>query len=133
MKNKYQDPKELSEELIRSQRSGQPSVRLCEIFRCMAEHFLHSPRYARYPPDVKEDLVSACLIKCIKSIKNYKPDDQDSNPFSYYTRTIETTIWTQLKRRAKYSAMIDELTKQYLREFKTLNPQPEKRINREED
>ena len=63
----------------------------------MASRILHLPRYVGYSTHVKEDLCSCALIKCLKSMKNYKPQFRERT-FGYFTMAIESAIWDSLEK-----------------------------------
>lgn len=95
----------------------------------MAERFTRSPKYNAYPLDVLDDFRQAAVLKCLKSIKNFKAvreDGKKSNAFSYFTRAIETALWDGIARRKKDIRFISELTEKTLEDFRAANPQPVK-------
>lgn len=128
-KNYYVDKEELAQELVKSQQQGACTDRLGEIFMLMAERFTRSPKYNAYPIDVLDDFRQAAVLKCLKSIKNFKAvreDGEKSNAFSYFTRAIETALWDGIARRKKEIRFISELTEKTLEDFRAANPQPVK-------
>ena len=73
-KNWYMDPEELADAVTECQARGNaPTERACRMFRTLAERLTGSPKFSRYSPDDKAEMVSDALLKCVKNIKNWKP------------------------------------------------------------
>lgn len=100
-KKPYLTSQQLAEELEKSQKLGQPTIKVCEYFRLIANHLLGDSRYKRYPKDMQEDMASDALLKCIKNIKNFKPQYADFC-FCYFTRCVEHSFWTTLAKHYRY-------------------------------
>lgn len=97
----YIDKQELHDELCKSKQTGQPTVGVCEMFRRMSDHVLRSPKFRGYPKDIREDMGTESLIKCINQIANYD-DTKPDCCFAYFSRCV-------------YCAIIDYLRKYYRR------------------
>ena len=54
----------------------------------VADHLLEHQRFVRYPQHMKEDMRQEAVLKCIKNLKNFKPEK--GKLFSYFT----TCCWT---------------------------------------
>jgi len=78
----------------------------------IATHLLGSPRYRGYPKSLKEDLVSAALVKCIKNIHNFKPERADTC-FNYYTRCTEHAFWEVLGKHYRQINIQRQLIVEY--------------------
>ena len=57
---------------------------MCEMFRTIATNMLRGARFHGYPKELKADMESAALEKCIRSYPNVTPDKADSC-FAYMT------------------------------------------------
>lgn len=78
----------------------------------MTSHILRSPRLRDYPHDIKEDMGSDAMIKCIKQIANYD-DTKPDCCFAYYSRCIYCAITDYLRKY--YRRLNNE--RQYLRDY----------------
>ena len=72
-------------------------------------------------------MTSAALVKCIKNIKNYKPE-RASNCFNYYTRCTEHAFWEVLGKHYRQINIRRELVMQYAEQIETINPKTAKLI-----
>lgn len=109
-KSSYLTSEQLAVELEKCQAQGnRPTVEVCRLFRMIAEHFARGPKYCRYNAAMREDLVSAAMLKCVKNIKNYKHEYRDKC-FNYFTRCVEHAFWEILDRHYKHVNLIAELT-----------------------
>ena len=81
------------------------------MFKLMISHILRHSNFANYHTDLKEDLASIALEKCIKNIKNYKKEKADVC-FNYYTRTIFCAFLDGLGKYYKHKNLIRELEAQ---------------------
>ena len=105
----YLTSQQLAEALEESQKLGRPTEQVCQYFSMIATHLLGDSRYARYPADMKEDMKSEALLKCIKNIKNYMKEYADKC-FNYYTRCTEHAFWQVLSKHYKQMNITRELT-----------------------
>ena len=121
-KKPYLTSEELSVELAESQRLGQPTIKVCEYFKLIAKHLLGDSRYRRYPKDMQEDMESNALLKCIRNIKNYKPQYADKC-FNYFTRCVEHSFWTTLSAYCKHINLQLNMTLRYADELEETAPQ----------
>ena len=85
-KEYYIQKQEFHDALVECIATGQPTVRVCKLFRLLISRFLSGPRWSGYQSLIP-DLESACLLKCLKNVKNYRAER--SNPFGYYTLACE--------------------------------------------
>ena len=78
----------------------------------------------------REDIVSAILVKCCKSIKNIKTQDQltaskkKQNVFSYFTRAAQTTTWLWLEKRQKLEAIRKAMSEEWKARAAEMMPMP---------
>jgi DNA-directed RNA polymerase specialized sigma subunit len=94
----------------------------------MADSYLRQPTYARYKPDVKEDMRMAALEKCIRSIRNYKPERR-ATCFGYYTLAIQSAVLDYLRRfHYRHINITREATRRYAHELAHTNPQAAQKI-----
>ena len=123
MNGEFITPDMLADELEKCQRNNnEPNVRACELFLSMTDSFLRQPSYARYKPDVKEDMRSAALAKCIRSIKNYRPERR-ATCFGYYTLAIQSAVLDYLRRYYyRHINITREATRRYAHELARTNP-----------
>lgn len=108
-KTPYLTSEQLAGELEASQLQSVPTEKLCKMFLDIAHHLLGDSRYSRYPAEIKEDMCSAALLKCIKNIKNYKPQFKDKC-FSYFTRCTEHAFWETLSKHYKQRNLVRDLS-----------------------
>jgi DNA-directed RNA polymerase specialized sigma subunit len=104
-----------------SQRQGAPTVRLCEMFREMATRILGKSAYRGYDRSTKEDLASEAVLKCIKAVKNYKPERRASC-FAYYTRVIDTSNFDQLEKHYRQINIKRALKEKAAQNMAAFNP-----------
>ena len=83
----YLDPVAFAESLQICKAIGQPTIEVCTYLRLLIKHFLSGARFSGYDPHTLEDLSSACLLKCLKNVKNYRPERGSS--FSYFSLVCE--------------------------------------------
>lgn len=121
-KGKYLTSEELAKALEESQKLGQPTVEVCQCFLKIAEHFVKGARYCRYSQQMKEDMISHALLKCVKSIKNFKKE-RAASCFSYYTRCVETAIWAFLSNHYKQCNIQRALARDIADLLQETNPQ----------
>lgn len=117
----YLKSKDLAVELEKSQQQGSPTEQVCVYFKMIAWHLLGDSRYRKYSNDMHEDMVSAALIKCIKNIKNYKPQYADKC-FAYFTRCVEHAFWSVLGKYYKHINMVRELTLEFADQVEQYSP-----------
>lgn len=91
------------------------------MFREMATRILGKSAYRGYDRSTKEDLVSEALLKCIKAVKNYKPERRASC-FAYYTRAIETSNFDQLEKHYRQINIKRALTEKAAQSVADYNP-----------
>ena len=103
----YISAEELRDALLESQQAGEPTVRLCNLFRLLISRYLSGPRYSGYDRSTLEDLASAALVKCIRNIPNYKPDK--GSPFSYYTLAVECSCKDYLSKHYTQKNILREV------------------------
>ena len=95
---RYLEPDDLADALEECQANGNaPTERACKYFLLLAWKLMGSAKYRDYAWHVKEDMASAALEKCIKNIRNYRPEHR-ARCFSYYTRCVECAFFEWLKR-----------------------------------
>lgn len=97
------------------------------MFRTIATHLLGDSRFKRYPNDVKDDLVSEGLLRCIKNIKNYKPEFR-SSCFGYYSRCVECAFLGYLKKHYRYLNIKRDLAIDFADEVESYSPEMAQRI-----
>ena len=86
----------------------------------IATHMLGDSRYRNYSSEMKDDMASAALLKCIKNIHNYKKE-RAATCFNYYTRCTEHAFWEVLGKHYKQMNLQRELTRQYADRLQSLN------------
>ena len=69
---------------------------MCNFFRTLIKHFLSGARFNGYDLHTIEDLSSAALLKCLKNVRNYRPER--GSPFSYFTLCTQTAVFDFLKK-----------------------------------
>lgn len=110
-----------------------PTARFCELIRLLAGRFLRKKQFSWICASDREDIVSAILVKCCKSIKNIKTQDQltaakkKQNVFSYFTRAAQTTTWLWLEKRQKLEAVRKALSEEWKRSRGPMPLQTEER------
>lgn len=85
---------------------GEPTVRLCQLLRLLISHFLTGPRWCGYKT-LHQDLESACLIKALKNVKNFREDR--GKAFSYMTLVCQTACTDFLSKHYGHRNMIQEV------------------------
>lgn len=126
-KTQYLTSAQLAEALEESQKLGRPTEQVCIYFKLIAQHLLGDNRYRNYPKDMHDDMISAALEKCIKNIKNYKPQYADKC-FSYFTRCTEQAFWVILYRHYKHMNMVRQLTLDFADLVESYSPDLAKKI-----
>lgn len=119
-KTKYIDNDILTQEVKKSQEGKAPTEKLCLMLREISTHLLGDSHYRRYPRDMKEDMCSAALLKCIKNIKNF--DESKGTAFNYFTRCTEWSFWQTLGSHYKQVNLARELCLQYANDVQDFNP-----------
>lgn len=95
-KEHYIDRDTFHEALVECIATGEPTVKVCNLFRLLIRRYLSGPRYSGYDTHTLEDLSSAALLKCLKNVRNYRPER--GSPFSYYTLCTECACKDYLKK-----------------------------------
>lgn len=115
--SKYLSSEQLSKALIESQQLGHPTEEVCNYFKMIAQHLLTCGKFKGYHRDLKEEMISEALLKCIKNIKNFKSEYSDKS-FNYFTRCVEHAFFATLDKYYKHKNLIDELILEYSEECK---------------
>jgi len=97
------------------------------MFRTIAQRLMGDSRFRNYPTDIKEELISESLLRCISNIKNYKPEYRDKC-FSYFTRCCETSCFAYLKRHYRYLNIKRDLAIDFADEVESYSPEMAQRI-----
>ncbi len=121
-KTPYLTNEQLAEALEEAQALGQPTEKVCNYFRLIADHLLGDFRYRHYSKEMREDMASEALLKCIKNIKNYKKEFADKC-FNYFTRCIEHSFWRTLYLYYRNINLQRDLVLQYADELAKISPQ----------
>lgn len=119
-KTPYLTSVQLAEALEESQKLGQPTEKVCNYFRLIAQHLLGDSRYRNYDADMHEDMTSAALVKCIKNIKNYKKQYAYCC-FNYFTRVVEHAFWEVLGKHYKHLNTVRQLTLDFADMLESVN------------
>lgn len=90
------------------------------MLRQISTHLLGDSRYRRYSKHMKEDMCSAALVKCLKNVKNFKPEKGAA--FSYFTRATEYAFWEVLAKHYKQLNLLRELAMQHADDIQDFNP-----------
>lgn len=98
---------EFKDALLEAQSLGEPTVRLCNLFRLLISRYLSGPRYSGYDAATLEDLASTALLKCLKNLKNYK--QERGSAFSYFTLATECSCKDSLGKFYRNKNLIREL------------------------
>ena len=106
-KQHYIDAGEFRAALLEAQSLGEPTVRVCNLFRLLISRYLSGPRYSGYDAATLEDLASAAFEKCLKNIANFRPDR--GSPFSYFTLAVECSAKDNLGKHYRHRNMIREV------------------------
>lgn len=69
---------------------------------------------------MKEDMCSAALVKCLKNVKNFKPEKGAA--FSYFTRATEYAFWEVLNKHYKYLNAMRAQAIEYANSIADINP-----------
>ena len=69
------------------------------MLRQISTHLLGDSKYRRYSKHMKEDMCSEALVKCLKNVKNFKPEK--GSAFNYMTRCTEWAFWQVLAKHYK--------------------------------
>ena len=76
---------DLLREVLKYRETGVISEQLGEYLRNIAWHLTGHSNFRQYPFSLKEDFVSAALVKMVKGIAKFNPD-KSNNPFAYFTQ-----------------------------------------------
>ena len=106
-KQNYIDAGDFRDAILEAQSLGEPTVRVCEMFRLLISRYLSGPRYSGYDAATLEDLASGALVKCLKNLGNYKPDR--GSPFSYFTLAVECASKDSLGKHYGHKNLLREL------------------------
>lgn len=126
-KQPYLTSAQLSEALEESQKLGRPTEQVCQYFKLIAQHLLGDSRYRNYHKDLHEDMISDAILKCIRNIKNYKPEYADCS-FNYFTRCVEHSFWTTLGKHYKHMNNVRNISLDMADQLEELSPTLAKKI-----
>lgn len=76
---------------------------------------------------MQDDMVSAALEKCVRNIKNYKPQYKD-RCFNYFTRAAEHAIWETLRKHYRHVNLVRKATLDFADELERTSPEAARRI-----
>ena len=130
MSIKYLDNDELTEQVLESQKAKQPTEKLCFMLRQISTHLLGDSKYRRYSKHMKEDMCSEALVKCLKNVKNFKPEK--GSAFNYMTRCTEWAFWQVLAKHYKQLNLQRELAMQHADDIQDFNPSLAEKIRQQQ-
>ena len=62
----------------------------------IATHYMGHPDYVRYSKEIKEDIISNSVIRCLNALPKY--NFSFNNPFAYFTQICWSCAMTYLKQ-----------------------------------
>lgn len=92
---------EIWQEISKWKDTNQISDRLGQIFYEIAENMAKHPRFNRYDPELKKDLIGDAVLKMCKNLKNFKYEKRNQC-FSYCSCIAWTSFMDTLKRYYKH-------------------------------
>lgn len=87
-KKNYVNNEELLQEIKNFFMTDIISEELHMMFWKMSKNIISRPRFNRYTPEWKEDILTSGYLKCICVLKKKRYDYNRPNPFSYFTTVI---------------------------------------------
>ena len=88
----------------------QVSEQLGKYIIDIATKIMRTNSFSGYTDDMKQDMVSEAVLKCIKNLKNLKEDRRDSF-FNYLTRCCYCAFYYFLSRHYKHVNIRRELVR----------------------
>lgn len=73
-----------------------PSEFLGKMILDIATHYMGHPDYVRYSKEIKEDIISNSVIRCLNALPKY--NFSFNNPFAYFTQICWSCAMTYLKQ-----------------------------------
>lgn len=139
-KKNYLEREELYKELLKWKESHPdidqriPSEQLGAMFIKICDHMLRMGSFNRYPEQVKQDMKSFALYKCIRGLKTFKFDEfAEQRCFNYFTRAIYLSFLTELSKHYKQINIKRDLTERYLNQLYCLNPSTAEKLLKENE
>ena len=81
--------------------TNQISPRLGQIFHEIAENMAKHPRFNRYDPELKKDMIGDAVLKMIRNLHNFKYEKRNQT-FSYCSCIVWTSFIDTLKKHYKH-------------------------------
>lgn len=104
-KHYYLTNAEIAAEWLEWKKTGRLSERLCGQLSTIAGHMLKSPKWSGYPQDLREEMASEALLKCLKNLKNVK-EDKLGSLFNYFTLCCHCSfVWSVKCHYRRLNAM----------------------------
>ena len=95
------DSVEIWNEISKWRNTNLISDRLGQIFYEIAEHMTQHPRFNRYDPELKKDLIGDAVLKMIRNLHNFKYEKRNQS-FSYCSCIAWTSFMDTLTKHYKH-------------------------------
>ena len=92
---------EIWAEISNWKNTNQISQRLGQIFYEIAENMAKHPRFNRYDPELKKDMIGDAVLKMIRNLRNFK-EEKKNQSFSYCSCIAWTSFMDTLKKHYKH-------------------------------
>lgn len=128
--NYYLDKEEFYNEIVKFKKSAakpedrQASEKLGTMLMTLTEHVLKMPSFYRYQRELKEDMRSFALYKCMKGLQTFDVDMKNAKGlvFAYFTKATIFAYYTFLSQHYKQVNIVRDLKTQYLKQADFLDP-----------
>lgn len=95
------DSSEIWEEISKWRNTNLISDRLGQIFYEIASHLTQHPRFNRYDPELKKDLIGDAVLKMCRNLHNFKYERRNQS-FSYCSCIAWTSFMDTLTKHYKH-------------------------------
>ena len=109
----YVNNKELLKEILGFYETDFISEKLHLMFYEMCKRIITRPRYNRYTPEYREEMISESYLKCLEVLLRKTFNPEKSNAFSYFTSVISNMAIDVAKGEKRQFDIKDRITEIY--------------------
>ena len=118
-KNNYIDSTEFLNEVIQSQKNGACTPRLGQLLIELHQHLLTLSRFAKKPPDIKEEMQSYSLYRILsKGLLTFEDTSSPQRCFNYFTTAAINNMTQCAQRIEAYQKKMTSLPTNVIQKYR---------------
>ena len=115
----YIDSTEFLNEVIQSQKNGACTPRLGQLLLELHQHILTLGRFAKKPPDMKEEMQSYSLYRILsKGILSFEDTSSPQRCFNYFTTAVINNMTQCAQRLEQYQKKMTSLPNNVIQKYR---------------